>query len=86
MSETLTPQSPRWDEFADALSDALTVSTNPHRWHCDGDEGQAVPGRAHRCAKQVMTDMGNIDIDASLNFFKAHGGYCDCEILFNVNP
>jgi hypothetical protein len=39
----------------------------------------------HRYSKQVMNEMGNIDIPASLAFFKDHGGFCDCEILFNVD-
>jgi hypothetical protein len=33
-----------------------------------------------------MERMGDIDIPASLEFFKAHGGCCDCEILMNVDP
>jgi len=33
-----------------------------------------------------MRDMGGIDIAASLEFFMAHSGHCDCEILYNVDP
>jgi hypothetical protein len=33
-----------------------------------------------------MTEMGNVDIPASIAFFEEHGGYCDCEILLNVDP
>jgi Protein of unknown function (DUF2695) len=32
-----------------------------------------------------MRDMGGIDIAASLEFFMANGGHCDCEILLNVD-
>lgn len=28
--------------------------------------------------------MGGIDIESTMEFFNSHGGYCDCEILFNV--
>jgi hypothetical protein len=30
--------------------------------------------------------MGGINVEASLAYFKDHGGYCDCEILLNVDP
>ena len=78
--EILTPESPRWEAFLDALDNALG------RNGCDGDEGQAAPGRVHRHAKAVMAAMGGIDIEATLAFFEDHGGYCDCEILLNVDP
>ena len=35
-------------------------------------------------AVAILQKMGNIDIPKSLEFFNEHGGYCDCEILFNV--
>jgi hypothetical protein len=38
----------------------------------------------HQQAERIMNAMGNFDISASIAFFRAHGGYCDCEILFNV--
>jgi hypothetical protein len=86
MSETLTPSSPRWNEFYNALADTLTISADPGTWRCDGDQGmnKDTPERVHRYAKTVMANMGNVDVEASLKFFEEHGGYCDCEILFNV--
>jgi hypothetical protein len=32
-----------------------------------------------------MSEMGGVDIPASLEYFEEHGGYCDCEILLNVD-
>jgi len=71
MSEVLTPESPRWNEFVDALDQAGRAGG------CHHD---------HRLAKRVMTEMGNIDIEESLVFFESRGGFCDCEILINVDP
>ena len=71
MPETLTPKSARWDEFCNALDATLRI------WGCDA--------RTHRHAKDIMAKMGNVDIEASLEFFEEHGGYCDCEILLNVD-
>jgi hypothetical protein len=31
-----------------------------------------------------MEDMGKIDINRTLADFEDHGGFCDCEILWNV--
>jgi hypothetical protein len=72
-TEIMTPHSPRWAEFADRLFDLVNESG------CDGDWGDV-----HQHAKMVLTTMDGIDIDGSLAFFKEHHGYCDCEILLNV--
>ena len=70
--EILTPKSSRWNEFVDALDAALQKSG------CDAE--------TQRLAKAIMTTMPDIDVAGSLAFFEEHGGYCDCEILFNVDP
>jgi hypothetical protein len=80
--EVLTPESPRWDVFVAALQSALEIT--PESWRCDGDQAQAGPN-VYRYAKQVMTEMGNINIAESIALFESLGGYCDCEILFNVD-
>jgi hypothetical protein len=80
MAEVLTPDSNRWDAFANTLFLAL-YPDGGERSVCLGDSGPGV----HRYAKEVMREMGGIDIAASLEFFMAHGGHCDCEILLNVD-
>ena len=84
--EIMTPTSLRWHFFVDALSDLLTAGLPDDTWRCDGDgTGGSDPALVHRYAKEVMTSMGGIDVAASLEFFRDHGGYCDCEVLFNVD-
>jgi Protein of unknown function (DUF2695) len=69
MTLILTPSDPRWRTFVTALgSDVL-------RHRCKHD---------HRLAEQILGEMGDIDVSGSVAFFRAHGGFCDCEILFNV--
>ena len=80
-SEILTPKSPRWNEFCNALDLMMTAGLPEGQWRCTGDRGE----RVHHQAKQVMQKMRNVDIDGSLAFFKRNGGHCDCEILFNVD-
>jgi Protein of unknown function (DUF2695) len=79
----------KWNSYLGTCTVSLEVlTTESNRWdefadrlladgRCDGD---------HRYAKQIMNEMGNIDIPASIEFFEEHGGYCDCEILLNVDP
>jgi hypothetical protein len=53
------------------------------------DEGDRRASRCqhdHRYATKIMTEMGGIDIEKSVAYFQEHGGYCDCEICFNVDP
>jgi hypothetical protein len=81
MAEILTPKSPRWDEFADGIHWMMTQGCDEGEWRCDGDSGEHV----HRYAKTMMRNMGNVDIEDTLAYCKENGGYCDCEILFNVD-
>ncbi len=83
---TTTPQHPRWKEFRDRLEgpggcnftqsdpaeDAGTI-----RWDCNHDLA---------FARAILEDMVGVDVEASISFFEANGGFCDCEILFNVDP
>jgi hypothetical protein len=79
MTEILTPSSGRWGTFTEALDHAVQVSG------CDGSEPGTGPIK-HRHAKRIMAAMGNVDVPGSIAYFEAHGGYCDCEILMNVDP
>jgi hypothetical protein len=75
--EVLTAANPRWNQFAEALHRA--VFPPGERWRCNQHHWQG-----SQQAELIMTAMGNIDIPASLAYFKSLGGYCDCEILLNV--
>ena len=41
-------------------------------------------GKDKSKATAILKEMGDIDIDASLRYFERHGGFCDCQVLFNV--
>jgi uncharacterized protein DUF2695 len=79
MSETLTPKSNRWEAFINALG-----SCRANQRLRRGQRYRQLP-RRYRQAKRIMTEMGNVDIPASLVFFQNNGGHCDCEILLNVD-
>jgi hypothetical protein len=68
-AEVLTTESPRWKEFADALSDDLCIYEE--EWRCDADRGPNV----HRYAKEIMAAMVSIDIPGSIEFFRSRSGF-----------
>ena len=72
----MTPADPRWREFANRLAGPEGCDfKEPGTWQCQ-------PGFAF--ARAILTDMG-YEVAASLEYFAARGGGCDCEILFNLD-
>ena len=78
----MTAEHERWEEFCERLGgpegcnfreaeDGRTI------WNCNGGTDKSL-------ATAILEQMGGFDIPASLAYFEANGGYCDCEILFNV--
>lgn len=84
-SHLMTPQHPRWDEFCERLG-------GPEGCNFQGDGGAntswtCAGGTDKTFATHILTAMGLSadDVAWSLEYFSAHGGHCDCEILFNVD-
>jgi hypothetical protein len=65
-----------WEEFADALSVAVF-------------QGLCMGAHQHSArfyfAERLLEARG-FDVEASLALYEKRGGYCDCEILLNVDP
>ena len=38
-----------------------------------------------RMTQEILTEM-NIDVPSATEWFESLGGYCDCEVLMNVEP
>jgi hypothetical protein len=82
----MTPDNPRWDEFIDCLAgpegcDFRETDAGPLIWTCDPSD------RTRPHCRSIMQHMGlsRMAIGASLAYFEQRGGYCDCEVLFNVD-
>jgi len=72
----LSPSHPRWQEFIEKLG-RFGSETG-----CDGHLGP----KRYRNAIRAMAEMGgDFDIEETFKFFEDHGGYCDCEIVLNVD-
>jgi Protein of unknown function (DUF2695) len=77
----MTKEHPRWEEFLERLEgpegcNFREAAPGKTVWNCAGGDDKSL-------ATAILTDMG-ASIEESLAYFEAHGGYCDCEILFNV--
>jgi hypothetical protein len=77
--KVMSPTHPDWVAFCGALSSKLTVRDEGGEpsWNCQHD---------HRHARAVLADeWPKLDVEATLELFREHGGFCDCEILLNVS-
>jgi len=82
----MTPQHPRWEEFIGRLKGPEGCGFREDKkgewhWKCDSND-TSKPG-----ATKILRRMGLTirEVAESLAYFEEHGGYCDCEILFNVD-
>ena len=80
----MTPNHPRWPEFGARLAgpEACDFRDGPDgsmTWNCSGQTRDQ--------AAAILRDMGANDREllATLDYFSDHGGYCDCEIVFNID-
>jgi hypothetical protein len=77
----MTMDHPRWAEFLDRLDGPEGVDAQESdagfRFCCHHD---------HRFARRILARMGldRAEVAASVEWFELHGGFCDCEVLLNV--
>jgi hypothetical protein len=80
-SIVMGPTHPEWAAFCTALAgegycDFTEDEEGKPSWHCQHD---------HRHTRSLLANKWPmIDVEATLKLFRDHGGYCDCEVLFNV--
>ena len=80
--KTMTVNHPRWSEFLKRLTGKEGCNFRKDdkgraRWTCKG-------GFSRPFATKILKEMGDIDAPRSLKYFESRGGFCDCEIVFNV--
>lgn len=86
MNRIMTPSEPDWNEFKDRLEGPEGCNFRKDDageiwWDCGGHEDTIADFSK---STAILSSMDNIDVPASIEFFGEHGGYCDCEVLFNV--
>lgn len=78
-NEILTTASPRWDEF-------IRMLAGPEGLNFEEDSIKKCSSATDRpISRKILESMGNVDIEGTLQYFEDHGGYCECEILMNVD-
>ena len=71
----MTPEHPKWKQFTEQLSAYMKEN---------GCDSQTLRGAEHVLSKDKWGD--GLNVEESLEYFREHGGFCDCEILMNVDP
>lgn len=83
-ADWMTPLHPRWEEFCERLEGPEGCNFQGEgpalTWSCGG-------GTDKTHARRILIAMGlsDEDVEWSLGYFEIRGGFCDCEILFNVD-
>lgn len=67
--QIMTPSHPKWDAFKFKL---IRVSNK-----CDSISKK-------QTELILIKDFPEVNLKRSINFFEKHGGFCNCEILMNV--
>lgn len=86
-AKLMTPDHDRWHGFRTRLegpagcnfTEQVPGDPSTAHWSCGG-------GNDLSKSRAILLSMGysSAFTDRSLEFFSAHGGHCDCEVLFNV--
>lgn len=82
----MTPDNPDWKRFVALLEgpEGCNFQQDPNTekttWSCKGDKDKS------KALAILMKHFPGVDVPATLAYFESRGGYCDCEILFNVDP
>jgi hypothetical protein len=75
----MKPTHPLWEKFCERLGGPEGCDFQPHPTKCMTFKCEGLDA-----ATRILRNMG-ADVDASLEYFAENGGYCDCEILLNVD-
>jgi len=80
----MSPYHAKWDEFYEKMEGPQGCNFREYQdggshFTCDNSPDRPI-------ARRILKEMGatQVEIEQSLGLFAGHGGFCDCEILFNV--
>ena len=76
----LTNDHPRFEEFIEDLEAYCHFHTNEEgvmEWTCQC---------THDADIKILEQYEGIDVEKTIAYFEENGGYCDCEVIFNIQP
>ena len=83
----MTVEHEQWAEFIEALLDEDGIDFLIRRddkvsaiWKCDRTDAFPV-------SRRILAEMGltRNEVEQSISYFRSNGGFCDCEVFFNVD-
>lgn len=77
LSTIMTKVHPQWDLFVMLLDAKLDYNEDEHgksTWDCNCTLNGV----------ETILQLMSMDIEKSIEYLQKHGGYCDCEVMFNV--
>lgn len=82
--DVMTPIHPLWKMFHSLLEGKRGCNFRKNKkgkivWNCEGTYER-------KKTRKILKLIKGINIEKSLKYFDEHGGYCDCEVLWNVDP
>lgn len=83
-ANVMTPEHPDWEAFCDLLAGPegcdFKNTDNPDEtaWKCDKSSERPLTRGI------LAKHFPRIDVEKTLAFFDQRGGYCDCEVIWNV--
>ena len=69
-AEIMTTGHPMWDHFAESIATLLETQ------ECDN---------TLTISRELLGNMRIFDVDSSIEWLQDHAGFCDCEVLLNVD-
>ena len=73
----MSPNHPRWGEFCGRLASAEGINRRTD----ENGRYRSSCGYNFEKSTAILTTMKDIDVQGSLDYFREHGGYCDCRVL-----
>jgi len=83
--DVMQSEHPRWEEFVERTTMAIAGSVTGIDVDAAlrGCNGHRLGGALFESAWAVLAYM-DMDVERSIEFFEAHGGFCDCEVMLNI--
>lgn len=76
----LTPTDPRWDDFTDRLIRHLHLEENSEH---EGYFWDDCDGSFRLCRNIIQDRFPEVDVEATLNYFRQMEWFCDCDVFTN---
>ena len=84
--EILTKEHQLWNDFCKRLEgeEGCNMQITGDGLNLDDYQFRCDRTMERPYTKKILQKYNNIDVEGTMKYFEKQGGYCDCEILFNI--